>query len=58
MGVVFLVIAEQSYSSKLAFNFLDDIIALFQLEVSKKYGSNPSIDVQSYIETIEHPYQF
>lgn len=57
-GVVFLTCAESSYSKKLAFAFLDEIIAGFQEELKKTFGSGESVNYRSKVETIERPYFF
>lgn len=57
-GVCFLTCAELKYPRKLALAFLDEIIAGFQEELKKQWGSGESVDFRSKIETIERPYFF
>ena len=57
-GVAFLTCTESKFPKKLALYFLDEIIAAFQEELKKKWGSGESVDFRSKIETIERPYAF
>jgi vesicle transport protein SEC22 len=57
-GIGFLTCAESSFPKAQAFAFLDAIIAEFQEELKKTYGSGGSVDYRSKLETIERPYFF
>jgi vesicle transport protein SEC22 len=57
-GICYLTCTESKYPRKLALSFLDEIIAEFQQELKKTWGSGESVDLRSKIETIERPYFF
>ena len=55
---MYLQIAEKSYKQKLAFVFLNEVAAEFQVELQNTYGSAGNVDYGSKIETIENMYSF
>lgn len=57
-GIAFLTCAEANFPKAQAFGFLDAIIAEFQEELKKTFGSGGSVDYRSKLETIDRPYFF
>lgn len=57
-GVCYLTCAEAKYPKKLAMAFLEELIAGFQEEMKKTWGTGESVDIRSKIDTIERPYFF
>jgi len=57
-GVAFLTCADSNFPKAQAFAFLEAIIAEFQEELKKTFGSGGSVDYRSKLETIERPYFF
>ena len=56
-GITYLTLCHASYPKKLAFAFLEDILAEFQEELKREFGSG-SVDYRSRVETIERAYSF
>jgi vesicle transport protein SEC22 len=57
-GITYLTLTHGSYPKKLAFAFLEDILAEFQEELKREFGSGAGVDYRSRVETIERAYSF